>query len=67
MSENGENIGQCLSQAKLTSSYILFCPQPKDTQLTVSQEERNQNICTLKKLESEIFTYFLLNSTQLIY
>lgn len=48
-----KNVGQCFSKVKMTSSYLLFCPQPKDTHFTVSEEERNQNIYTLKKLESE--------------
>lgn len=28
----------------LASSNVLFCPQPEDLQLAVSEEERNQNI-----------------------
>lgn len=48
-----KNVGQCFSKVKMTSSYFLFCTQPKDTHFTVSKEERNQNIYTLKKLESE--------------
>ena len=43
----------------------LFCPQPKNIQFTVSEEERNQEIFTLKKLESEelIFFPFLKNDS----
>lgn len=60
-----KNVGQCFSKVKMTSSYFLFCTQPKDTHFTVSKEERNQNIYTLKKLESEnLYLFFFLNSTQ---
>lgn len=45
-----------------------FVQQPKDTHFTVSKEERNQNIYTLKKLESEnLYLFFFLNSTQWLY
>ena len=52
MSDNGEK-------------NVLFCPQLKDIQFTVKEEERNQKIFTFKKLESENFDYFSLKSTQL--
>ena len=43
---------------KTTSSNVLFCPQPKDNQLIVIEEERNQKIFTFKKLETENFDFF---------
>ena len=33
----------------------MSCPQPKDNQFTVIEEERNKKIFTFKKLESENF------------
>ena len=38
-------------------SNVLFCPQPKDIQFTVIEEERDQKIFTFKKLESENFDF----------
>ena len=33
----------------------MFCPQPKDNQITVTEEERNQKIFAFKNMESENF------------
>lgn len=40
---------------KMTSSSVLFHRQPKEIQLTVTEEESSQRIFTSKKLESENF------------
>ena len=45
MSDNGEK-------------NVLFCPQLKDIQFTVTEEERNQKLFTFKKLESDNFDFF---------
>ena len=43
-----------LVNVKMTSLNVLFCPQPKDNQFTVIEEERNnQKIFDFKKLEPE--------------
>ena len=42
----------------MTSSNLLFCPQPKDIQLTVIEEERTQKILTVKKLQRREFSLF---------
>ena len=39
-------------------SNFLFCQQLKDIQFAVIEEERNQKIFTLKKLESDNFDFF---------
>ena len=58
MSENGKK--KCLSLfSKAQDDVLFFCPQPKDNQFTVIKEERNQEIFTFKKLESEIFYFFM--------
>ena len=57
------NFNQCFPKPETTSSNVLFCPQPKDIQFTVIEEERNQKIFTFKKLESENFD-FKKNITQ---
>ena len=41
----------------MTSSNVLFSQQPKHTQFTVREEERNQKI--FKKLESESYNALL--------
>ena len=46
-----KNVDQCFPNPKMMSSNLLFCPQPKDVQFTVTEEERNQKIFTFKKLE----------------
>ena len=48
----------------MTPLNVLFCPQPKDIQVTVTEEERNQKIFTFKKLESNLFYVFSLKMTQ---
>ena len=40
----------------MTSSNISSNPQPKESQLTVIEEERNQEIFTIRKLEDKDFT-----------
>ena len=50
----------------MTSSNDLFCPQPKDVQISVLGEERNQKILTFKNLESENFELFFLKLLNLI-
>lgn len=40
------------------SSNVLFCPKPKDIEITVIEEERNQKKMKFKKLESEILGFF---------
>ena len=47
-----KNDDQCNPKPEMTSSNILFCPQPKDIQFTVIEEEGNQKILTVKKLEN---------------
>lgn len=44
----------------MMSSYVLFCLQPHDIQLTVIDERRNQSIMTLKELESKNFNFYFL-------
>ena len=48
-----KNVDQCFPKPHISSSNVLFSPQPKDIQFTVTEEERNQKMFTLKKLESE--------------
>ena len=54
----------CFPKPKMTSSNVLFCPQPKNNQFTVIEEERNHKMFTFKKLESENFNIFPLTTTQ---
>ena len=46
------------------SSNVLFCPQPKDIQFTVIEEERKQTLFTLRKLESDHLDIFLKNTNK---
>ena len=46
-------VKKCFPKPKRTSSNVLFCPQPKNIQFTVREEERNQKMFTFKKLEEE--------------
>ena len=39
----------------MVKNVVFFCPQWKDIQFTVTEEERNQEIFTFKKMESEKF------------
>ena len=55
-----KNVDQCFLNLKITSSNVLFCPQPKDIQSIVIEEERNQKIFTFKKLKSENFHFKIL-------
>lgn len=51
-SENSENVDQCFSKAEdETSLNVSFCPKPKTSQFTVTQEEGNQKIRTFNKLD----------------
>ena len=53
----------------MTSSNVSFCPQLKDIQFTVREEERNQEMFIFKKLESEnlfILIRFVVNNANLI-
>ena len=50
-----KNDDQCFPKPKMTSSNVLFCPQLKDIQFTVTEESRNQKIFTFKKLELDSF------------
>ena len=48
-------INSCSSKSKMTSSNILFYPQSSDIEFTVTEEERNQELFTFKKLNSESY------------
>ncbi len=48
-----KNVDHCFAKPKVTSSNILFCPQPKYIQFTVMEDKRNQKIFTFEKLKSE--------------
>ena len=52
-----KNVDQCFPKPKTMSSNVLFCPQPKDNQFTVTEEEINQEIFTFNMLESENFLF----------
>ena len=55
MSENVfKNVAQCFPKPKKTFLNVLFCPELKNNQFTVTEEEQNKKIFTFKKLESEI-------------
>ena len=43
---------------KLKTTSFFKCPQHKNIQFNVTEEERNQKIFTFKKLESENLDYF---------
>ena len=58
MSENGETCRQVFPKTQDDVLKCLVLSQPKDIQFTVIEEERNQEIFTLKKLESEKFYLF---------
>lgn len=47
-----KSLDQCFQKPKMTSLQVLFCPQPKDDQFSVT-EEINQNMFTFRTLESE--------------
>ncbi len=48
-----KNVDQCFPNPKVTSSNVLFCPQTKDIQFTVTEDERNQKIFKFEKPKSE--------------
>ena len=39
-----KNVDQCFQKLEMSSSNVLFCPQSKDNQFTVTEEERNQKM-----------------------
>lgn len=43
-----KSVDQCVSMSELTSSNLLFCPQPKDIQSSVTQEEKTRNFPCLR-------------------
>lgn len=47
-----KTVDQCVQKPKMTSLQVLFCPQLKDNQFSVT-EEINQNMFTFRMLESE--------------
>ena len=55
-------VDQCFPKPKTTSSNV--CPQPKNNQFTVIEEERNKEIVTFKKLVSNNSYFFSLKSAQ---
>ena len=50
----------------MTSSNVLFCPQPKDIQFTVKEDKRNQKIFTFKKLEPGNFYKQIIQITKIV-
>lgn len=40
------------AQDDILKCFVLFCPQPKDINFTVIEEERNKNIFMFNKLEA---------------
>ena len=44
----------------MTSSNVLFCPQLKDIQFAITEEEINQKIFTFKELESDNFDFSMI-------
>lgn len=57
MQEHGtrekKNVDDSFPKPWMTSSNVLFLPQPRGIPFTVIGESRNKKIFTLKKLESE--------------
>ena len=53
-SENGGKKGQwCFPKPRMSSTIVLRCPQPTNIQLTVREEERNEELFIFKSLEFE--------------
>ena len=50
-----KNVNECYLKSGETSQNVLFCPQSKCIQFTVTEERRNEEIFTFKKLKSENF------------
>lgn len=50
-----KNVNRCFLKPNMTPVIVLFCPPPRDIQLTVAQEWRNQSVFALKKLELHNF------------
>ena len=48
----------------MTSSNVLFCPQPKGIQFTIKDDERNQKIFTFK--EPDNFHKQIIQITKII-
>ena len=44
------NVDCFCPKPKITSSNVLFCPQPKYIQFTVTEEHRNQKLFTFERL-----------------
>ena len=55
-----------VSQSPGQRPQMSYVHKIKDIQFTVTDEERNQRIFTLKKLESENFDFFSYKSTRLL-
>ena len=53
MSENGKKCGSVFPKVQDNVLKCLVLSQPKDIQFTVTEEERNQEIFTLKKRRTE--------------
>ena len=51
-------VNQCFCEESVNERGPQFCPQLKDIQFTLREEERNQKIFTFKKLKSENFPFF---------
>lgn len=50
-----KKVNRCFQKHKMTFLNILFCPQPKDMNFTVIEEERNKNILMFNKLEAVLW------------
>lgn len=55
MVKKKKKVNQCFQKHKMTFLNILFCPQPKDMNFTVIEEERNKNILMFNKLEAVLW------------
>ena len=55
-------MNQNLPKPKTTSTNVLFCPQHKDFQFTVTEEERNQEIFTCDTMTSQNLDFFVLKN-----
>ena len=67
MSENAETFWSVFPKSlRRHPPNVLFCPQAKDIQFTVTEQEGNQKIFTFKKLESEnLVTWVWLSAVKL--
>lgn len=55
-----ENVDWSFPKSKMTSTNVLFCPQPQDIQFTIVEEKRNHKIFTFKKLVTKNLDFFSL-------